>query len=96
MFWQQLPVCRWLFACCHAGKSIVLPGNYQPEALKELSEHYDLLLHDADVSVPEQVSSLLIEASSLLETTLTNKQQVDQPYVWRLNYRGLWWVLLLQ
>ncbi|MBR9873562.1 MAG: acyl-CoA synthetase [Vibrionaceae bacterium] len=71
------------FACCHAGKSIVLPGNYQPEALKELSEHYDLLLHDADVSVPEQVSSQLVEAKSLVETTLIREKQADQPYVWR-------------
>lgn len=83
MFWQQLPICRWLFACCHAGKSIVLPGNYQLEALKELSEHYDLLLHDADVSVPEQVSSLLVKAQSLVGVTLIHEQQVDQPFVWR-------------
>ncbi|MFW1640023.1 AMP-binding protein [Vibrio parahaemolyticus] len=71
------------FACCHAGKSIVLPGNYQLEALKELSEHYDLLLHDADVSVPEQVSSLLVKAQSLVGITLIHEQQVDQPFVWR-------------
>ncbi|EVU16562.1 AMP-binding enzyme family protein, partial [Vibrio parahaemolyticus V-223/04] len=71
------------FACCHAEKSIVLPGNYQPEALKELSEHYDLLLHDADVSVPEQVSSLLVKAQSLVDITLIHEQQVDHPYVWR-------------
>ncbi|HHF3198669.1 AMP-binding protein [Vibrio sp. CCB-PB317] len=71
------------FACCYAGKSIVLPGNYQPEALKELSDHYDLLLHDADVSVPELVSSLLIEAQSLLEITVINEPKAKQPYVWR-------------
>ncbi|MDW1812030.1 AMP-binding protein, partial [Vibrio sp. Vb2362] len=71
------------FACCYAGKSIVLPGNYQPEALKELSEHYDLLLHDADVSAPELVSSLLIEAQSLLETTVISEPEAKQPYFWR-------------
>ncbi|EEZ81734.1 surfactin synthetase [Vibrio alginolyticus 40B] len=71
------------FACCYAGKSIVLPGNYQPEALKELSEHYDLLLHDADVSAPKLVSSLLIEAQSLLETTVISEPEAKQPYFWR-------------
>ena len=58
-----------------------MPGNYQPEALKELSEHYDLLLHDADVSVPEQVSSLLVKAQSLSDITLIHEQQVEQPFL---------------
>lgn len=38
------------FALCHSGKSIVLPGNYQPQALAELSAHFDLLLHDSELN----------------------------------------------
>ncbi|MBV7297785.1 AMP-binding protein [Enterovibrio paralichthyis] len=34
------------FACAHAGKAIVLPGNLQQGALSELSPHFDALLHD--------------------------------------------------
>ncbi len=51
-------------ACCHANKSIVLPGNYQPEALKELDEHYDLVLHDAEVAIPDELASLNITTTS--------------------------------
>lgn len=36
-------------ACCYAGKSVVLPGNYQNSALTELSSQFDLLLHDAGI-----------------------------------------------
>ncbi|GLR05137.1 surfactin synthetase [Vibrio hyugaensis] len=62
---QRIALCfanSYLFAisflaCCHANKAIVLPGNYQPEALKELDEHYDLVLHDADVSVPDSLTT---------------------------------------
>ncbi|MHA2829317.1 AMP-binding protein [Vibrio harveyi] len=51
------------FACCHAGKSIVLPGNYQPEALKELDEHFDLVLHDTEVMIPTGLSALHVNTS---------------------------------
>lgn len=37
------------FALCHSDKSIVLPGNYQPQALAELSTHFDLVLHDREL-----------------------------------------------
>ncbi len=33
-------------ACCVMQKHIVLPGNYQPEAVNELDAEFDLLLHD--------------------------------------------------
>tara|TARA_Y100001956_G_C4128762_1_gene192089 strand:- start:393 stop:1760 length:1368 start_codon:yes stop_codon:yes gene_type:complete len=43
------------FAACFAGKSLVLPGNYQPEAVRELSEHFELLLHDDAINPFEQI-----------------------------------------
>ena len=60
------------FACCYAGKSIVLPGNYQPEALKALSEHFELLLHDQAISVPVGLPSLLTQVDNGHETTARN------------------------
>lgn len=33
-------------ACAHSQKHIILPGNYQPAALNELSAQFDGLLHD--------------------------------------------------
>ncbi len=38
-----------LFACCHSGKHLVLPGNYQAGALEEISQHFDALLYDQPV-----------------------------------------------
>ncbi len=34
------------FALCYSQKTIILPGNYQPEALEELSSQFELLLCD--------------------------------------------------
>ncbi|WP_165311753.1 AMP-binding protein [Vibrio ziniensis] len=39
-----------LFALFHAGKTVILPGNYQPEALEELSSQFDFLLCDDAIS----------------------------------------------
>ncbi|MEF1283928.1 AMP-binding protein [Vibrio sp. M250220] len=52
------------FAVCYANKRLVLPGNYQPEAVRELSSHFDLLLHDDLVPVVESVPSLLLSRST--------------------------------
>lgn len=38
-------------ALAHAGKHIILPGNHQPAALTELSEHFDALLHDDIIQI---------------------------------------------
>lgn len=38
-------------ALAHANKHIILPGNHQPAALTELSEHFDALLHDDIIQV---------------------------------------------
>ncbi|UTV30905.1 AMP-binding protein [Photobacterium atrarenae] len=35
-------------AAAHAGKQLILPGNCQPDALAELADQFDGLLHDRD------------------------------------------------
>ncbi|CAM2926788.1 AMP-binding protein [Vibrio rarus] len=47
-------------ATCHANKSLILPGNYQTESLKELSEHFDLLLHDGEMAATTHLASLQV------------------------------------
>ncbi len=37
-------------ALAHAGKHLILPSNYQPAALEELSNHFDATLHDGILS----------------------------------------------
>ncbi|MFV0448703.1 MAG: AMP-binding protein [Vibrio sp.] len=39
-----------LFALFHAGKTVILPGNYQPQALEELSNQFEFLLCDEAIS----------------------------------------------
>lgn len=48
-------------AACYARKQIILPGNYQPQAVLELSEHFDLVIHDDAVAVVPQLTTLNIE-----------------------------------
>lgn len=48
------------FACSHANKTLVLPGNLQSGALAELSGHYDALLHDNRVEAPAGKPSLTL------------------------------------
>lgn len=48
-------------SACYARKQIILPGNYQPQAVLELSEHFDLLVHDDAVTVAPQLTTLNIE-----------------------------------
>lgn len=49
------------FASLYANKSIVLPGNYQPAALAELTPHFDCLIVDEAVEAPTGITSLNIE-----------------------------------
>ena len=57
-------------ACALSSKQIVLPGNYQPEALYELSSEYDLLLVDESIQVVNNTNVLLL--SNQLFDTQTN------------------------
>lgn len=52
------------FAIACAGKSIVLPGNHQPEALIELSQQFDLLFCDGESDVSEHVRSMNIDIAT--------------------------------
>lgn len=55
------------FALCHSGKSLVLPGNLQSCALKELSHHCGGILHDKRVLPPENMEAIslpLFESAS--------------------------------
>lgn len=47
-------------ACALRNKQIVLPGNYQPEALSDLSSQYDLLMVDESIQTANQSKVRLI------------------------------------
>lgn len=49
-----------LLALFHAGKTVILPGNYQPEALEELSSQFDVLLCDDAISPLRSAETQLI------------------------------------
>ncbi|OED84849.1 AMP-binding protein [Vibrio breoganii] len=51
-------------ASCYAKKSLVIPGNHQPNALLELTKHFDLLLHDEIVSLDDTIDSLFITSKT--------------------------------
>ncbi|MFM2587767.1 AMP-binding protein [Vibrio sp. TBV020] len=57
------------FAVCYTQKSLVLPGNYQTEAVKELQEHFDLLMHDDAVSIADGIPELTVRKQSHLSTS---------------------------
>ncbi|QFT09112.1 AMP-binding protein [Vibrio sp. THAF190c] len=57
-------------ACALSSKQIVLPGNYQPEALYELRSEYDLLLVDESIQAVNNTNVLLL--SNQLFDTQTN------------------------
>lgn len=78
---RQHPAKRWalcfddsyhfavaFMAAAHADKHLILPGNHQPEALAELSPHFDALLHDrphyAQLTCPQWTASALLSEQS--------------------------------
>ncbi|WP_425667361.1 AMP-binding protein [Vibrio tubiashii] len=46
------------FASCYASKTIILPGNYQTQAVAELNDHFDLVIHDEQVVVANELKAL--------------------------------------
>ena len=58
-------------ACALSSKQIVLPGNYQPEALFELSSEYDLLLVDESFQVVNKTNVLLL-SNQLFDTQVND------------------------
>lgn len=67
------------FAACYAQKALVLPGNYQTEAVKELQQHFDLLLHDDAVPIATGLKALTVSklSSSSAETNSVSWQPLD-------------------
>ncbi|CDT26878.1 AMP-binding protein [Vibrio coralliirubri] len=59
-------------ACAISQKHIILPGNYQPCALAELSEHFDCLL--VDDSIGEVEVSDVLNIQNLLDSSTSSKQ----------------------
>ncbi|WP_061039260.1 AMP-binding protein [Vibrio coralliirubri] len=77
---QRVAICTqdsYLFsvaflACAVSQKHIILPGNYQPCALGELSEHFDCLL--VDDSIGEVEVSDVLNIQNLLDSSTSSKQ----------------------
>ncbi|WP_122081955.1 AMP-binding protein [Vibrio coralliirubri] len=77
---QRVAICTqdsYLFsvtflACAVSQKHIILPGNYQPCALAELSEHFDCLL--VDDSIGEVEVSDVRNIQNLLDSNTSSKQ----------------------
>ncbi|MFC1237667.1 AMP-binding protein [Vibrio sp. F74] len=44
------------FALSYASKALVLPGNHQPEAIRELSSEFDALIHDKVIFTPNLIA----------------------------------------
>ncbi|MCK6264366.1 AMP-binding protein [Vibrio sp. ZSDE26] len=51
-------------ALCYAKKTIILPGNYQPCALAELSSQYDVLLCDSTITASNTIQQLALTVPS--------------------------------
>ncbi|MDG3087532.1 AMP-binding protein [Vibrio hannami] len=54
------------FALSHSNKEIILPGNYQPAALLELSSQFDAIIHDSAIASNDFKVSLDLEDASYL------------------------------
>ncbi|WP_295892000.1 AMP-binding protein [uncultured Vibrio sp.] len=68
------------FALCHANKTIVLPGNYQPNALIELSAQYDWLLCDANIasSINNADGEHTIKVKLLFSGSIDNSKRLER------------------
>ncbi|EAP94007.1 AMP-(fatty) acid ligase [Vibrio splendidus 12B01] len=69
-------------ACAVSKKHIILPGNYQPCALAELSEHFDCLLVDdsigeVDVSNVRNIQNLLDSTPKAQQPLIDNLTPID-------------------
>nr|WP_245879920.1 AMP-binding protein [Vibrio gangliei] len=81
---SQSPAKRWAICCdnsywfavafmaaCHASKHVIIPGNLQPAALAELSQHFDAVLYDPGIEVGMFISHQTL-ALPLDKTTDSN------------------------
>ncbi|PTO74261.1 AMP-binding protein [Vibrio splendidus] len=87
---QRVAICTqdsYLFsvaflACAVSKKNIILPGNYQPCALAELSEHFDCLLVDdsigeVEVSDVRNIQNLLDSSPKAQQPLIDNLAPID-------------------
>lgn len=61
--------CVALFAAFFANKKVILPGNHQPEMLKELSVYFDLIVHDGLVESDINKHQVLLPLPSVNKQT---------------------------
>ncbi|MGF1700457.1 AMP-binding protein [Photobacterium makurazakiensis] len=66
-------------AAAHTGRHIILPGNLQPAALAELTQHFDAILHDNKVEVPLGMPALLLNQSETVLFAHDEEQYDFQP-----------------
>lgn len=59
------------FALCYAGKDLILPGNHQPEAIRELSSEFDALIHNASLFSSQLPSLQNTDVYCIESTVLT-------------------------
>ncbi|MEZ8126702.1 AMP-binding protein [Vibrio splendidus] len=80
---QRVAICTqdsYLFsvaflACAVSEKHIILPGNYQPCALAELSEHFDCLLVD------DAIGAVEVSEVRNIQTLLDSNPKAQQPLI---------------
>ncbi|MCF7495613.1 AMP-binding protein [Vibrio sp. L5-1] len=80
---QRVAICTqdsYLFsvaflACAVSKKHIILPGNYQPCALAELSEHFDCLLVD------DSIGEVEVSEVSNIQNLLDSNPKAQQPLI---------------
>ncbi|MFA0710601.1 AMP-binding protein [Vibrio splendidus] len=88
---QRVAICTqdsYLFsvaflACAVSHKHIILPGNYQPCALAELSEHFDCLLVD------DSIGEVEVSEVSNIQNLLDSNPKAQQPLIENLAPIGL-------
>ncbi len=66
-----------LLALCHAGKTIILPGNYQPEALEELSSQFDWLICDENFASLRNCPTLSLQTNHAGQEITLNTLDLD-------------------
>ncbi|MDB1123262.1 AMP-binding protein [Vibrio algarum] len=84
-FFNTKPKARWaiciqdsywfsviFFALSSAKKELILPGNQQPEAIRELSSEFDVLIHDNAIFSSQSISLQNTDVVNLESISLTS------------------------
>ncbi|WP_244943680.1 AMP-binding protein [Vibrio algivorus] len=62
-------------AACHSQKQLIIPGNLQPAALAELSQHFDAVLHDRVIDFTALTPHFSVDVPRVLD----KKIEMDLP-----------------